>query len=106
MSKRYQILKRVIGVVNEAAPDSELYLFGSQARGDASRNSDWDLLILLNTPQVSFSTETKVINDLYEIEVETGEVLSPLIYPIGEWNDKYSVTPLFENIHKEGIRIK
>ena len=30
--------------------------------------------------KVSFDFETKVIDDLYEVELETGEVISPLIY--------------------------
>ncbi|MCD6090718.1 MAG: hypothetical protein J7J72_04400 [Bacteroidales bacterium] len=28
------VLQKIIGVVNKTAPDSEVYLYGSQARGD------------------------------------------------------------------------
>ena len=33
--------------------DAKLVLFGSQARGDARQDSDWDLLILLDGERIS-----------------------------------------------------
>lgn len=106
MSKKEQILQKVIGVVKRTAPDSEMYLFGSQARGDAKKLSDWDLLILLNNQKISFELETKLMDEFYDIELETGQVISPLIYSMKDWNEKHSVTPLFTTIKKEGIRLK
>ena len=92
--------------VDKNAPDSEVYLYGSQVRGNAKKLSDWDLLILLNTPNVSFDFETKFMDEFYELELETGGIFSPLIYSKNDWNSNYSITPLYENIQKEGIRIK
>jgi predicted nucleotidyltransferase len=92
--------------VNNTAPDSEIYLYGSQARGNAKKLSDWDLLILMSKQNISFDFETKFMDEFYEIELETGEIISPLIYSKSDWNENHSITPLFENIHKEGIRIK
>jgi uncharacterized protein len=107
MSSNEQLfLGRIIDVVNKTAPDSEIYLYGSRARQDAKKLSDWDLLILLNTKKISFSFETKIMDKFYELEVETGEIISPLIYTKTDWDQNHSITPLFENIQKEGIRIK
>jgi predicted nucleotidyltransferase len=107
MSSTEQIfLDRIIGVVNRTAPDSEIYLYGSRARQDAKNISDWDLLILLNTKKVSFRFETQFMDEFYDLEVETGEIISPLIYTKTDWNENHSITPLFENIQNEGIRIK
>lgn len=106
MSRKEQILQKIIGVVNRNAPDSEIYLYGSQARGDAQKLSDWDLLILLNRQYISFDFETKFMDEFYEIELEIGEIISPLIYSKNDWNENHSATPLFENIQNEGIRIK
>jgi len=106
MIDKDQILQKIIRVVNDNAPDSEVYLYGSQARGDAKRLSDWDLLILLNRKIISFDFETRFMDEFYEIELETGEIISPLIYSKNDWNTNHSITPLFENIKREGVRIK
>ncbi len=106
MSRKEKILQLIIQVVDKNAPDSEVYLYGSQARGNARKLSDWDLLILLNRPTISFDLETKFMNEFYDLELETGEVISPLIYSKSDWNKNYSITPLYENIVNEGIKLK
>jgi predicted nucleotidyltransferase len=106
MTKKEQILQKLVGVLNKAAPDSEMYLYGSQARGDAQKLSDWDLLILLNIQRLSFDFETKLMDDFYDVELETGEIISPLIYVKKDWNENYSISPFFKIVMKEGIRIK
>lgn len=100
------MLQKIIKVVDKNAPDSEVYLYGSQARGNAKKLSDWDLLILLNSSIVSFDFETKFMDEFYDLELETGEIISPMIYSKKDWNSNYSVTPLFENIKNEGVRLK
>lgn len=46
MIDKEQILQKIISVINDNAPESEVYLYGSQARGDSNKLSDWDLLII------------------------------------------------------------
>lgn len=105
MSKDDQILNRIKEIVSDTDSNTEVFLYGSRARGTAKADSDWDVLILLNSNKLSYDLEKKFIDDLYEIELETGEVISPLIFAKNEWNGKYAITPLFENIQKEGIRL-
>jgi predicted nucleotidyltransferase len=105
MSKKEFILGKIKETVNQIHPHSEIYLYGSRARGHARKQSDWDVLILLNTSNVSFELEMLFIDALYEIEIETGEVISPMVYSKNEWNLKHSFNPLYENISREGIRI-
>lgn len=106
MSKHDEIISKIINITNANYPDSEIFLYGSQARGNAKNLSDWDLLILLNSKSISFDLETKLMDEFYDLELETGEIFSPLIYSIKDWNNNHSFTPLYENIQKEGIRIK
>ena len=106
MSNKEQILQKIKMVVDKNAPDSEVYLYGSQARGNAKKLSDRDLLILLNTPNVTFDFETRFMDEFYELELETGEIFSPLIYSKDDWKSKYSITPLYQSIQREGIRLK
>jgi len=106
MSKRDEILSLIVELVNKTAPDSEVYLYGSQARGEAKKLSDWDLLILLNRQNISFDEETSFMDKFYELELLTGEIISPLIYPKNDWDSNRCATQLFENIQKDGVRIK
>ena len=106
MGKREKILQQIVKVVNENAPDSEVYLYGSRARGSVKKLSDWDILILLNRPSINHELETKFMDDFYDLELETGEIISPLIYSKKDWNNKYTITPLFESIKNEGIKLK
>jgi len=105
MNRKEIILGKIKDAVSLTDPHSEIYLYGSRARGNAKNQSDWDILILLNTAHVNFELENQFIDALYEIEIETGEVISPMVYSKKEWNQKYSSTSLYENISREGIRI-
>ncbi|MEM6317082.1 MAG: nucleotidyltransferase domain-containing protein [Bacteroidota bacterium] len=89
--------------VTKIAPDSEVILFGSRARGDFKEKSDWDFLILLNKKKVSKSEKEKIRSKLYEIELMTDEVISTIIHSRSEW-EKRSVTPIYQIIEEEGKR--
>lgn len=106
MKRRETIIKRIVDMLNQTEPSSELFLYGSRARGTAKRSSDWDLLLLLNSDKLPFDYETRLMDSFYEIELETGEVLSPLIYTKNDWQIRHRSTPLFSNIVKEGIKLK
>ena len=106
MSNKHDILKMIKRLVDKNAPLSEAYLYGSQARGDAEELSDWDILILLNTSEVSFDLEKDFLDKFYELELKTGEIFSPLIYSKENWNSNYPETPFYESIQREGIKIK
>ena len=106
MKRRELILKKIVDIVEQTVPNSEIYLYGSRARGTFNEMSDWDLLVLLNSQNITFDFETQVINEFYEIELEMGEVITPMIYSKDDWNKNHPYTPLFENIKREGVRIK
>ncbi len=101
-----QIIQKIIQLAEVKFPNAEIYVYGSQARGEAHPDSDWDLLILLEMPTISFEQETQLMDDFYELELQTGEVFSPLIYSKSNWYQTYTQTPIFQNIREEGIKIK
>lgn len=85
-------------------PEAEVILFGSRARGDARKDSDWDFLIL--TPNaVTLKVEQAFRHKLFEIELEYGQAISTFVYSTTDWDGKHSVTPLYHNIKEEGILI-
>jgi uncharacterized protein len=106
MKKDSKILNKISGIASENIPDSEIYLYGSRARGDFKDLSDWDILVLLNRNILPFDYETKIMDLFYDLELETGQIISPLIYSKKEWEENHSLTPLYSNILKEGIKIK
>jgi predicted nucleotidyltransferase len=105
MSKDLNILGKINLAIKSIYPDAEIYLYGSRARNSAGKDSDWDILVLLNASEISFESENGIIDAVYEVEIETGQVITPLIYSKKEWNERPFITPLFENIKQEGIRI-
>ena len=105
MTKKDKILGEIIHVANQIHPDSEIILYGSQARGDSDEYSDWDLLILLNQTNITFEQETKIMDDYYELDLSENIVISPLIYSKKDWNTKFATIPLHLNIDKEGIKL-
>lgn len=97
------ILNKIKLAIYLSDPNAEIILYGSRARGVASKLSDWDVLILLNSQHISFAQETKLMDDLYEVEIDTGEVISPMIYSKKDWKENHKITPLYQNIENEGI---
>lgn len=84
---------------------AEAYLFGSRARGDAGPHSDWDVLILVDADSITNEIEDKFRDGLYDIELESGQIISTFIYPKDYWKHTLIHTPLYENVSSEGIRL-
>lgn len=83
----------------------EIWLYGSFARGQQTPNSDLDLLILVETDVLKPREKQQIAFDLYAIEFETGQIISPLIMTKKQWREKHPQTPFFENVNKEAIRL-
>lgn len=98
-----KIKERIREKINQKNPNAQIILFGSRARGQSHKDSDWDILILLNQPQVSRLTGKEYRDELYELELEIGEPISTLVFSKTEWEQKHIWTPLYQNIKREGI---
>jgi len=100
VAKQY-ILESIKSIVLNIDENSEVVLFGSRARGDFSANSDWDMLILLEK-EATEALKRHIRDQIFDLELETDEVISTIIENKADWAN-YQVTPLFQNIEKEGI---
>ena len=105
MSDTNKILTYIKSTVKGKYPDAQIILYGSRARGVAREDSDWDLLILLNKEKITPEIEESVTYPLYDLEIEFGEVISPMVYSVSEWNSKYKITPFYYNVMNEGKRL-
>ena len=73
-------------------------LYGSQARGDARKNSDWDILIVLDK---DYDTVTY---PLTKLGWEIGAEINPIMYTKKEW-EASRITPFYHNVIKDAIAL-
>jgi len=99
------ILRRVKSVVSSIAPEATVILYGSVARGNDTKDSDIDILVLLERNNLSRKDKKSIKYSLYDIEFETGTIISTLVFSKKEWESKHKKTPFYENIARDGIKI-
>lgn len=79
----------------------QVVLFGSHARGEATSESDIDLLIVLRGP-VDPLAEIEVLSDLaWEVDLEHDVLLS--VVPLSAADYASRVSPLLVNVRREGV---
>ena len=82
----------------------QVWLYGSRARGESRDDSDWDLLILLNTQKAG----TEEFNEIAYPFVQAGWMqnsdINPQIYTFEEW-EKRHFTPYYINVENDKIRV-
>ena len=98
------VLSKIKSLVKEIDLDAEVILYGSRARGEEHQDSDWDILILVDS-KTDLDYERVFRHRLYEIELDLDEAFSISVYNKDEWRSKYWMTTLFQNIVREGLRI-
>ncbi|MFP4563058.1 MAG: nucleotidyltransferase domain-containing protein [Spirochaetia bacterium] len=81
-----------------------VYLFGSKARGDSTRESDIDLLVLINRDDWHLANQIRRVG--YQIDSEIDYKLSIIVIPEERFSfmkkNKYSFA---ENIINEGVAV-
>ena len=103
--KRAEIVDVVKKIVHQVAPDATAILYGSEARGESRADSDIDVLVLLNKEKITLQDRQQLTHPLYDIEFETGVMISPKIFSKHLWETDLSITPFYHNVMKEGILI-
>jgi predicted nucleotidyltransferase len=103
--RRIEITNKLSEIVHSAAPHAKVILYGSEARGDARKDSDIDLLILLDTDKITFEDQKKINYPLYNLEIETGITISPMLLTRKNWENRPFNTPFYINVMNEGIEL-
>ncbi len=103
--RRAGLVKKIGDIVRMTAPTAKAILFGSEARGESHDDSDIDVLILLNQDNPSLDDENVVRWPLYELEMQTGVSINPIIISKTAWETRPIKTPFYVNVMREGIVI-
>lgn len=78
-----------------------IILYGSWARGDATEESDIDLLVILEGKVIPGKEIDRMIDIITEVNLKYGVLLS--VYPISEENYLKVNSPLLINVRREGV---
>ncbi len=80
----------------------QVILFGSQARGEAKEDSDFDILVLL--PNLDERTLDTLLEISWEVGFDAGKVISVIPATFDEL-DILSASPFFQTVQREGISV-
>ena len=104
-NKNRYILSQIKHVAKSTAPEgSMVLLFGSRARGQARKGSDWDILIVLPQKQLQQADYDQVSYPLVELGWMLGEQINPVVYTKQEW-EANSITPFYDNVQRDAISL-
>ncbi|MBN1796562.1 MAG: nucleotidyltransferase domain-containing protein [Sedimentisphaerales bacterium] len=97
--KTTEIAKQLKKAVEDKYNIIEMKLFGSFARGDYSKTSDIDLMVVL--AKVDRDIEEDLFNLAYDLELQYDCVIDVIVLP----QDFNNSIPIYRNIQKEGIAV-
>ena len=89
-------------LMKELGQPVKVIMFGSQARGDATKESDIDLLVILP------SLDSKMLNLAFDIAWEVGFDAGKMISVVpAEKNElkRLAVSPFYRAVQREGITV-
>ena len=100
MASNEYIIDSIKKVARETLPPkSSLLLFGLRARHEEHANSDWDILILLDKPQLT-SEDYEYAYPFRVLGWDMNEEINPQVYSKKEW-EGYSYTPFYMNVEQD-----
>ncbi len=85
-------------------PNATARLYGSQARGDAHRGSDWDILIVMDKDRLLPDDYDTITYPLTKLGWELGTEINPIMYTKKEW-EQSKITPFYHNVEQDAIAL-
>lgn len=80
-------------------------LFGSKARGNATPDSDIDLLVITRDP-LSWKQKERITMEFLDVNLRFDTNFSQTVVDVDSWNSaQWRLVPLHKNVAKEGVVI-
>ena len=103
MEQKQQIMQAIAKRAHEVTPPgSTVLLFGSQARGDARPDSDWDVLVLLDKDKITFQDEDEIAYPIHTVGWDYNEMINPILYTFRDWQDN-RIAVFRQNVLEDAI---
>jgi hypothetical protein len=103
MPQNDNIVAQIRSLGKEVLPKgSNLWLYGSRARGDYRSNSDFDLLVLVDEEKQKLQDFERYAYPFIEMGWQTGVEINPMLYTRKEWQQRH-FTPFYHNVETDKI---
>lgn len=101
MTDKRTILQQIKQSALSADPSAQIILFGSQARGDAHEESDWDVLVITDE-EVTQEYKKRVRTNFYTLQLNLGISIGSLFVNKKKWRQPTAM-PVYLEIKKDGV---
>lgn len=82
----------------------KVFLYGSRAKGTATEESDWDLLLLVDKQSLDENDFNDIAYPFVLTGWKSGADVSPQLYTYNEWKER-EITPYYQNVEHDKIVI-
>ena len=99
-----KILNLIRTTIREVEPNAQIILYGSRARGDAHKGSDWDVLVIVDKPRVTVEEKGNIEYPAWDKGLGMSEEINVFAHSKKQWEQ--APPSLFKfNIMNEGIAL-
>lgn len=97
-----QVLDLIRTTVRDTNPTAQIILYGSRARGDAREDSDWDVIVLVDKPELSFRERGDLAYAVWDKGQDVGSEINVFAYTKKQW-ESAPPTLFKHHVLEEGI---
>ena len=100
--KKSQIISLIRDTIRASEPTAQIILYGSRARGNARKDSDWDVLAIVDRPRLTLKERSNLQYPVWDKGLELWEEINVFPYTRQQWEQ--APLSLFKyNVLHEGI---